>query len=195
MALPTASDNAFPKLVVTEGSAPASPSAGQQKLFIDSADHKLKRKDSGGTVTTVEGGSSGAAGSLGYAQITSPWTITKTTNAAGVNVTGLSVTATVPSGGRPVKITFWCSYADSHSVNGQRIFAGVYDSTGAAVLSSGGTFNYATNGCSFGVIAYHTPSSGSRTYTVQAWMESASTTDGRIFAAATSPAFLLVESI
>lgn len=53
-----ASDNIFPKLIVAEGSAPSSPSAGDQKLFIDSADHKLKRKDSGGSVTTIEGGGS-----------------------------------------------------------------------------------------------------------------------------------------
>lgn len=54
-----ASDNVFPKLIVSEGSAPASPSAGQQKLYIDSADHKLKRKDSSGTVTTIENSGSG----------------------------------------------------------------------------------------------------------------------------------------
>lgn len=55
-----ASENVFPKLIVSEQTTPASPSAGQQKLFIDSADHKLKRVNSAGTVTTVEG----AAGSL-----------------------------------------------------------------------------------------------------------------------------------
>lgn len=53
----TASNNPFPSVLVVEGSAPASPAAGDQRLFIDSADHKLKRKDSSGTVTTVEGGS------------------------------------------------------------------------------------------------------------------------------------------
>jgi hypothetical protein len=29
------------------------PAAGQQTLFIDTADHKLKRKDSAGTVTII----------------------------------------------------------------------------------------------------------------------------------------------
>lgn len=56
-----ASDNLFPKLLVVEGSAPASPAAGGQALFIDSADHKLKRKNSSGTVTTIEGSGSGFA--------------------------------------------------------------------------------------------------------------------------------------
>lgn len=52
-----ASDNVFPKLIVAEGTAPASPAAGQHKLFVDSADHKLKRVDSTGTVTQVESAS------------------------------------------------------------------------------------------------------------------------------------------
>jgi len=51
----TGSDNKFPKVIITEGSAPASPSAGDQKLYIDSSDHKLKRKNSGGTVQSVDG--------------------------------------------------------------------------------------------------------------------------------------------
>ena len=52
-----ASDNAFPSLLVVEGTAPASPSAGDQRLYIDSADHHLKRKNSSGTVTDLESGS------------------------------------------------------------------------------------------------------------------------------------------
>jgi hypothetical protein len=51
-----ASDNEFPSLLFKEGSAPASPSAGDQRLFIDSADHLLKYKNSGGTVSDVGGG-------------------------------------------------------------------------------------------------------------------------------------------
>jgi hypothetical protein len=53
-----ASDNVFPKLIVAEGTTPASPAAGQQKLFIDSSDHKFKRVDSAGTVTQVEAAAS-----------------------------------------------------------------------------------------------------------------------------------------
>lgn len=59
-----ASDNLFPKVLITEGSAPASPAAGGQALFIDSADHKLKRKNSSGTVTTIEGGGGGTGQGL-----------------------------------------------------------------------------------------------------------------------------------
>jgi hypothetical protein len=49
-------DNLSPYLTVVEGSAPSSPGAGNQKLFIDSSDHLLKYKNSSGTVTTVGGG-------------------------------------------------------------------------------------------------------------------------------------------
>src|SRR5689334_7044714 len=49
------SDNQFPKVILTEqGSTPANPSAGDQKIFIDSSDHKLKRVNSSGTVTALE---------------------------------------------------------------------------------------------------------------------------------------------
>ena len=51
-----ASDNEYPSLLIKEGAAPSSPAAGDQRLFIDSADHLLKRKNSGGTVTAVGGG-------------------------------------------------------------------------------------------------------------------------------------------
>lgn len=57
MALPTASDNKFPKLILTEGAAPSSPAAGDFKLYFDSGDHLLKWKNSAGTVTTLATGS------------------------------------------------------------------------------------------------------------------------------------------
>jgi hypothetical protein len=64
MALPTASDNPFPSLLVTEGSAPSSPAAGKQRVYIDSADHKLKRKNSSGTVTVIESSGSVATDTI-----------------------------------------------------------------------------------------------------------------------------------
>lgn len=53
MALPTASDNVFPKVIISEAAAPASPSAGQFKLYVDSSDHILKYKNSSGTVVPL----------------------------------------------------------------------------------------------------------------------------------------------
>src|ERR1035437_6022060 len=53
--------NAFPKLILTEGSAPAPPSSGDQLVFIDSSDHHFKRKNSSGTVVDIEAGGGGGS--------------------------------------------------------------------------------------------------------------------------------------
>lgn len=55
MALPTASDNPFPSLLITEGTEPTAPAAGKQRLYIDSTTHLLKATNSSGTDRTVEG--------------------------------------------------------------------------------------------------------------------------------------------
>lgn len=49
-----ASDNAFPSILITEGTEPSAPAAGKQRLYIDSTTHKLKRTDSSGTDVTIE---------------------------------------------------------------------------------------------------------------------------------------------
>lgn len=49
-----ASDNAFPSVLITEGTEPAAPAAGKQRLYIDSTTHHLKRTDSGGTDVDIE---------------------------------------------------------------------------------------------------------------------------------------------
>jgi hypothetical protein len=58
MALPTASDNPFPSVLVTETAAASisSPASGKQRLFVDT-DHVLKYKNSSGTVTSVSASS------------------------------------------------------------------------------------------------------------------------------------------
>lgn len=70
------SNNPFPSVLILEGSAPSSPSAGNQRLYVDSSDHVLKLKNSSGTVSTlpvnpmttaqdvIVGGASGAPGRL-----------------------------------------------------------------------------------------------------------------------------------
>lgn len=79
--MPKGSDNPYPSVLIVEGSAPADPASGDQRLFVDSSDHLLKLVDSSGTVTTVGGsgmtnpmttlgdvivgGASGAAARLG----------------------------------------------------------------------------------------------------------------------------------
>lgn len=56
-----ASDNDFPSVLLTEqGSAPTSPAASHQRLYIRTSDHTLVTVNSSGTVTPVA--SSGTAG-------------------------------------------------------------------------------------------------------------------------------------
>jgi len=50
-----AEDNPFPSVLFTEHVDPANPSAGQQRLFVDT-DHVLKMVNSSGTITTFTGG-------------------------------------------------------------------------------------------------------------------------------------------
>lgn len=76
------SDNLNPKLILVEGSTPSSPSSGQQKIFIDSVDHKLKRVNSSGVVTTIEGGGSGG-GFSSYSSYTPALTATTTNPTLG----------------------------------------------------------------------------------------------------------------
>lgn len=57
-----ASDNEYPSLLLVEGAAPATPDAGLQRLFMDTADGLLKAKNDAGVVRTVEGGGGGGGG-------------------------------------------------------------------------------------------------------------------------------------
>jgi hypothetical protein len=69
------SDNPFPSVLLVEGTTPATPATGRQRLFVDTADGLLKLVDDGGTVTSI-GGSAAAhiadttaahvAGSIGF---------------------------------------------------------------------------------------------------------------------------------
>lgn len=52
-----ASNNPYPSVLIVEGTAPSAPAAGQQRLFIDSADHVVKVMNSSSTITPVGGAS------------------------------------------------------------------------------------------------------------------------------------------
>ena len=97
-----ASDNVFPYVHVAPAAAPSSPSAGSERLYLDSADgNKLKRKDSSGTVTTIEGGSStgGIIARTSYDPASLASYTTSSTTDADVDATNLAVTFTVPASG------------------------------------------------------------------------------------------------
>lgn len=122
MALPTASDNAFASLLVTEGSAPSSPASGKQRFYLDSADHLPKLKNSAGTVNQLPGGE------IDYVEFTSPVNITATTEAtSNTVVTGSAVTydgvtivlieyycprSRVPAGNNDLNYSLWDGSTD-----------------------------------------------------------------------------------
>lgn len=81
-------DNNSPYITFVETAAPATPAAGKQKVFIDPADHKLKRKDESGAITIIGSEQSGIfalSGDISPAQITS--------DQNDYNPTGLSTAA------------------------------------------------------------------------------------------------------
>jgi hypothetical protein len=88
-------DNLFPKVIVVEGTVPASPVAGKQSLWIDSSTHHLKRVNSSGTVVDIEAGGSGL--SFSWTTKTSAYTITTSDSGVLVDTSGGAVPITLPT--------------------------------------------------------------------------------------------------
>lgn len=149
-----------------------------------------------GIITSTQIATNGVAGSnlattaitLGYSSITSNLT---TTSTSYTNATGLSVSATVPSGGRRVKVTVSGSFF-SNTNNGVGIYTQIIVD-GTTVI---GGLTLTTPGAGYGVnptfICSHTPSSGSHTYQLQFKTDANTITLG---ASSTQPFFILVEAI
>lgn len=128
---------------------------------------------------------------LGYVQITTNFT---TTSTSPVQVTGLTLTVTIPTGGRKVKITGWTGQLIS-SGGTANVTMGIWDGTvGSGTLLTTSQFAGATSslGASQTVIAIVTPSAGSKTYNLSL---TTSANTGVLTAVSNSPAFLLVEVV
>jgi len=128
---------------------------------------------------------------LGYTQITTNFSSASTTY---VQVTSLTTTVTIPSGGRKIKITaFTPGISNTNASTGN--FLSIWDGT----VGSGTQLTYCEvdetsatfNGFAMAV-AVVTPSAGSKTYNV-GFKTTAGT--GTVVAMTTGPAFILVEAI
>jgi len=86
MALPTASDNVFPKLIGSEAAAPGTPAAATAILYVK-ADGLWYSKDDAGVETLVSGGASGGGDYTG-----NPWSTG--TSMPGAPATNQRVTRT-----------------------------------------------------------------------------------------------------
>jgi len=130
-----------------------------------------------------------ATTTLGYAEITSAFSSATGNN--DTDVTGLSVTVTVPSGGRRVRIKVYSSYL-SDSASSALIISKIKESS--TTLQTGDkTTNSANERNLWNVERIGVPSSGSHTYKVTIASNGGGTT--AVNAASTAPAFIHVEII
>lgn len=182
------------KLTITGGDMTLTGSGANTYTFPASTDTLVGRASSD-TLTNKDLTSSTnvlPTTTLGYAQITSDFT--STTTGSYTDVTSLSVTVTVPSGGRRVKITAGGYYMNTTAGAGTNVELVCYDNTAAAII--GGTLQN-----NFGAfyamlpafVTSHVPASGSRTYKLQFKTNVAGTFT--LKASASIPAFILVELI
>lgn len=101
-----ASDNAFPSVLITEGTEPSAPAAGKQRVYIDSTSHALKRTDSSGVDVTVEGPSGLTQNAVAAQESTSSGSYTD------LSTSGPAVTITVPASGK-VEVTLGAEISNS----------------------------------------------------------------------------------
>jgi hypothetical protein len=171
MALPTASDNPFPSLLITEGTEPSAPAAGKQRLYIDSTTHSLKATNSSGTDRNIEGGVE-----LDYVQKTTNTSVTATaTGSADTVITGSSVAY---DGTTIVMIEFYCpSVAPQQTADAICSILLFEDSTFLGYLAQIRTPS-GSNAFLAQVHAAkrHTPSNASHAYTIKAITTSGTST-------------------
>lgn len=107
-----ASDNVFPRLLISEGGSTATPASGNVTVYAK-ADGLLYSKDDAGTETLVSGG--GGAGSFtAFADYTPTWT-----NVTVGNGTLVARWAQVGSGaGSLVKVQIQLTFGNSSSLSG-----------------------------------------------------------------------------
>ena len=127
---------------------------------------------------------------LGSAQITTNFTVAATTI---TQVTGLTVTVTIPAGGRKTKITVGGGTMTNSTANGVNlsIWDGVVNS-GTQIASTGSDFYIGTARNPIALMVIVSPTAGSKTYNV-GFMSTSGT--GTMAASSTSPITFLVEAI
>ncbi len=91
-------DVELPYDTFVEGTSPSNPASGRQKVYVDVADHKLKRRDSAGTVVVIEAGTIEVKEIDGSPDVTGV-TIIRVSNGSLTNDGGGQVTITTGGGG------------------------------------------------------------------------------------------------
>lgn len=177
------SDNVFPKVILAEGAAPATPSSGQVKVYAK-ADGLVYSKDDAGTETPLGGGGSGQA-----ATVRRTAGDLATSSTSFVDATSLTITLTTAAhrclvifSGMAQKST-WTNVFVDIDVDGTRV-GGSNGLTGATINNASAydqnlSFSFLTD----------VLSAASHTIKVQWRVNGGSAT---LFASATTPAVLSV---
>lgn len=128
---------------------------------------------------------------LGYTEITSNYSTAAT---SATQITGLTVSPTIPAGGRRVKVTAFLPFLRNGNT-----FTGITAALWLGTVGSGTKLQQievgqsgANEGCPVSIMWVGTPSAGSVTYNVSCHATAGTTAIGD---SATSPAFILVEAI
>lgn len=164
--MPLFENNLSPYLTIVESTEPTAPSAGQQRLYIDSTTHDLKATNSSGTERTLEAGKE-----LGYTAFTSAVGIAHTSEGTADTVV---TSASITFDGQPVMVEFYTPRVDTPAVSGQAVVLDLYlDSTiqgriGVYVVPAGATLATPMTGR-----LRVTPSAAAHTFTVKVWASSA----------------------
>lgn len=127
---------------------------------------------------------------LGYAERTTAFTTT--TVGSGVDVTSLSVTVTVPSGGRRIKVTGYAEFISSSQAAGNGVNGFILED-GTEIGRYAHTTPVASYSEPFTILASKVASAGSHTYKIQ--IQQAATGTITLSAGSTYPAFILVELV
>jgi hypothetical protein len=157
--------------------------------------HVVPNQADGTVVTTTDTNSVNAAMlatsaiTLGYAQLTS-------NSAALANnvTTGLTVTVTIPAGGRRIRVTAFCQ-SITGSANLAQYGLCIWDGPvgSGTAIASGYSTAHASNAQVLGYAsAVVQPSAGSKTYNVGMFTNSGT---GTVQASSTAPTYILVEAI
>lgn len=131
---------------------------------------------------------------LGYVQQNSNFTTASTTS---VQITGMTLTVTVPAGGRSIKITAYMPYVSSSSapkVAYLQLWDGVVN-TGTVLHTTQMATSIVGQGSMMMIVATVTPSAGSKTYNLAAISDGAGGVTTTYGATSSSPMSLLVEAI
>lgn len=174
MALPTASDNVFPKIIESMNTSdPAAPSDSSWKVYAKAGGIYARSSNSVVGPFAAAGAGSYVSGEMDYVAITSPVSITATSEAtANTIVTG---SATAFDGSTAVFIEYWLPYYTSPtSANVDTIFC-LYD--GSSSIGFIGLISAVSNASSqrFGPVygmRRLTPSAATHTYSIRAYVGS-----------------------